>query len=415
LYNADFIANNTQIVIVNIQYRLGALGFFYNGGSSGGTVPGNLGIYDQTFALQWIQDNIQSFGGDPNQVTLWGQSAGGTSIAIHMISPASYSLINGGCMDSNPITLYLNTKKEASEISSRFADLIGCNITDMACLQAQSIDDILVAQNASVKIYILEPLNAFMPWQPFVDGVLIPDQPLNAFATGNYNTEVPFLCGTVAEEALMFIYQAFPKPVTYAEYIAILGIIFGPVAEQVLAQYPVSPSQYSDTRPVMSVLGTDYIWVCSYRSTIRNMTSHGTDVYYYLFNHTFTNFDPWGPNYPECVNEVCHGSELPYVFNSAEIGDFYTHYVWSPSEATLAALASTFWGNFANSGTPTGPFPTSVQWPVYQTQLDQNIQLATPSFIESGYLDSTCDFWDTLGYHWGNVPLTAIVHGIPQN
>merc|ERR1712137_68197 len=396
LYNADFISNNTGVIVVNVQYRLGALGFFYNG-----NVTGNFGILDQTMAMQWVKDNIDAFGGDPSRVTIWGQSAGGSSVACHLISPPSKHLMSAAAMDSNPITLNLNSVKQAEQISSRFAQLLGCDENDLECLRQSSISDILNAQNNAIEIYPLHPLNAFMPWQPMVDGDLIPLQPLDAFANGQYN-HVPFISGNVNDEALMFIDSAFPNPVPYSEYLAVIGVIFGPVAPQVLAEYPVPADQMNDTRPTMTTLGTDYIFTCPLRRALRQMANDSVDVYYYHFDHAFTNFDPWGPDYPECVGYVCHGSELPYIFNSAEIGSFYTGYKWSQSEAELAAHISTAWGNFATSGTPNSPKQVSPQWPLYNQDTDQDMKWATPSSVETGYLQSYCDFWDTLGYTWGN-------------
>jgi len=305
-------------------------------------------------------------------------------------------------MDSNPITLNFNTLDLADQLSTRFANILGCTPDDLACLQAQTVDNILSAQNAAIEIYPLHPLNSFMPWLPMVDGDFIPLQPLDAFASGNYNTKVPFITGTVNAEGLMFIDQAFPTPVPFSEYVAIVGIIFGPVAPQVLNESPVPPSQYNDTRGVMSTLGTDYIFLCPLRNAIRQMSNFSTSVYYYHFNHAFTNFDPWGPNYQECVGNVCHGSELPYIFNSAEIGHLYTHYLWSSQEAVLANQISTFWGNFATSGSPNTPYNVALPWPVYQQSLDQDLEFATPSVVETNYRESNCDFWDTLGYNWGN-------------
>jgi len=396
LYNADYISNNTGVVVVNVQYRLGALGFFYNG-----DVPGNFGIYDQTMALQWIQNVISSFGGDPTKVTIWGQSAGGTSVACHLISPASKDLMSAAAMDSNPITLNLNSVQQATQLSSRFAQLLGCGDDDLDCLRSQSTSAILTAQNAAIEIYPLHPLNAFMPWQPMVDGTLIPAQPLTAIANGQYS-HVPFISGTVNDEGLMFIDSAFPNPVPYSEYLAIVGLIFGPVAPQVIAEYPVPASQMNDTRPTISTMGTDYIFACPLRNALRQMSNDSVDVFYYHFDHAFSNFDPWGPDYPECEGYVCHGSELPYIFNSAEIGSFYTGYIWSTGEAELAHFASTLWGNFATSHNPNTPFPVNTSWPGYHQSSDQDMMFATPSSIETGYLDTYCDFWDSLGYTWGN-------------
>jgi len=396
IYNADFIANNTNVVVVNIQYRLGALGFFYNG-----DVSGNFGILDQTMAMQWVKDNIANFGGNPNQVTIWGQSAGGSSVMCHMISPASQGLMNAAAMDSNPITLNLNTEKLANELSSRFASILGCDVSDLSCLRSQNTSAIVAAQQQAIKIYPLHPLNAFMPWQPMVDGQLIPMQPMDALATGNYN-HVPFITGTVDNEAVMFIYSAFLDPVPYADYVALVGLIFGPVAPQVLKEYPVPASQMNDTRPTISELGTAYIFHCPVRNVSRMISEDVVPTWFYHFDHYFTNFDPWLPGYPECATEVCHGSELPYIFNSAQIGHLYTGYVWSSGEAALAQQISTYWGNFAISGNPNTPNMQSLNWPQYNATNDLDLKFATPSSTETGYLKSQCDFWDNLGYSWGN-------------
>lgn len=352
-------------------------------------------------AMQWIHDNIASFGGNPDQVTIWGQSAGGNSVMCHMISPASKGLMNAVAMDSNPITLYLNTEKLATELSTRFAQILGCTVDDLDCLRAQNTSAIVAAQAEAIQIYPLHPLNAFMPWQPMVDGQLIPMQPMDAIRTGNYQ-KVPFITGTVDNEAVMFIYSAFVDPVPYADFLALIGLIFGPVAPQVLNEYPVPNDQKNDTRPIISEIGTAYIFHCPVRNVSRMISNDSVDTYFYHFNHYFTNFNPWLPGYPECTTEVCHGSELPYIFNSAEIGHRYTGYVWSSQEATLANLISTYWGNFATSFNPNTPKSTSLQWPLYYASSDQDLDFATPSSVETGYLKSQCDFWDTLGYSWGN-------------
>lgn len=396
IYNADFIANNTNVVVVNIQYRLGALGFFYNG-----DVSGNFGILDQTMAMQWIQANIADFGGNPQSVTIWGQSAGGNSVMCHMISPDSKGLMNAVAMDSNPITLYLNTEKQATDLSSRFASILGCDVDDLDCLRAQSTSDIVNAQAEAIQIYPLHPLNAFMPWQPMVDGKVIPMQPMDAIRTGNYQ-KVPFISGTVDNEAVMFIYSAFVDPVPYDDFLALIGLIFGPVAPQVLNEYSVPQDQRNDTRPTISAIGTAYIFHCPVRNVTRMISNDTVPTYFYHFDHYFTNFDPWGPEYPECASEVCHGSELPYIFNSAEIGDSFTGYFWSSQEAQLAQLISTYWGNFATSFNPNTPYSQSLQWPPYFTSSDQDLKFSTPSSVETGYMDSQCDFWDSLGYSWGN-------------
>lgn len=395
LYNGDYLCNVSKVVTVVIQYRLGALAYFLNDQTNG-----NLAILDQQLALKWVQNNIAAFGGDPSRVTIFGQSAGGDSVAIHLTAPSSKEYYRSAVMQSNPITLNLNSRRIASDLSKRFAANLTCEYNDMDCLRAQSTDDILAAQNNAISISLLHPLNAFMPWQPFVDGDLIPQQPREALNTGNYN-HVPFMAGTVNDEGRMFIYEAFKDPLPYEEYVAIIGIIFTDDAPKVLNQFPVPDDQKNDTRDFMSTIGTQYIFTCPVRQVVRNMTKNNP-VYYYHFNHYFTNFNPWGPQYPMCIDYVCHGSELAYVFNTAEIGNVVTGYYWSDSEAQLASFTSIAWGNFAQSGNPNTPTPQSVNWPAYSISSDQDMDLATPPALETGYLQSECDFWDSIGYHHGN-------------
>ena len=397
LYNGDYLCNVSRVVVVVIQYRLGALSYFLNDETNG-----NLAILDQQFALEWVQNNIGAFGGDPSRVTIFGQSAGGDSVAIHLTAPSSKGYYQHVIMESNPITLNLNTKRIATDLSQRFAANLTCDYTDMNCLRAQSTNDILAAQNNAIEISLLHPLNAFMPWQPFVDGDLIPQQPRDALNSGEYN-HVPFTTGTVNDEGRMFIFEAFPNPLPYDEYVAIITAIFTTDAPKVLQQFPVPSDQKNDTRSFMSNIGTQYIFTCPVRQIVQAMTNNSWNpVYYYHFNHYFTNFNPWGPDYPMCIDYVCHGSELPYVFNSAQIGNTVTGYYWSSSEAQLASFASIAWGNFANSGNPNQPNTLSPAWPTFSFASNQDMQLATPPSVETGYLQSECDFWDTIGYYHGN-------------
>jgi len=398
LYNGIQLANTTEVIVVTVNYRLGALGFFTNNNG----VQGNFAIQDQTFGLQWVQKNIASFGGNPNNVTIFGQSAGGTSVAAHMVSPPAKGLFSSAIMESNPLALYLKTPETARRLSSRFAEFLNCTANDLKCLRSVDVPSILQAQIDAIKVDPLSVLQAFMPWQPYVDGQIITAQPMDAFVkTGQYNA-VPMMLGSVNDEGVMFIDAAFPEPVGYVEYKAFILLIFGPGnAKQIEQMYPVAPSQYNDTRPVLSTMGTDYIFACPNRNITRSMTNRiattNAPVYLYHFDHILS-FNPWGPNYTECTTNVCHGSELPFVFGSAPYGG----YQWGPGEAELSAQMEYNWGNFATSGNPNAPFPPTVTWPQYNTAADQDILFATPSSVESNYRKQYCDFWDTIGYHWGN-------------
>ena len=161
LYDGWYLSNFSNTIVVVPNYRLGALAFFKNS-----QLSGNLAIQDQTFVLQWVKTNIAAFGGDPTRVTIFGQSAGGSAVACHMLAPASRGLFHAAIMESNPITLYLKTPSQIDALSAEFARYLGCAQSNTTCLLGKSADEIVKAEDAVITINPLSPLQVFMPWQP---------------------------------------------------------------------------------------------------------------------------------------------------------------------------------------------------------------------------------------------------------
>lgn len=394
IYRAYFLANHTQTIVITVNYRLGALGFLVTD-----EFQGNFAIMDQRLALKWVRNNIQAFGGDPSQITMFGQSAGASSTVAHLISPNSAGLFSKAIIESNPITLPFKTVEQARALARLFVEDLNCtwNREDTdACLRSRTVEQVLAAQYSSQqRIPYLEPLQLFLPWTPVVDGVEIPAGPMEAFAAGAFH-RVPIMIGTVSEEALFFIYEASPNPASEAEYIALLAYIFGYDFWAVLERYPPpAPITDTDMRPLVSRMGNDYIFACSTRLVVRNIAKAGVPVYLYQFSHVLS-FDPWGPRYPFCQGHVCHGSELPFVFHSVK-----PYYNFTAGEAALSVMMSYYWANFAHSGSPNKPLPVSVEWPAYDAINDRNMQLTVPPYVNSHLLAPFCDFWDSMGYTFG--------------
>ena len=180
------MTNKSEIILVVVGYRLGALGWLANEKAG---MSGNYGFTDQLEVLKWIQTNIAAFGGDPKQVTLGGQSAGASSTTAHLVSPASKGLFHKVIVESNPLTLPMRLIDDVTEnLGKPFAGYVGCKEDDFQCLQQLPIDVILNAQYECDKYKNLSvPLETFLPWAPAVgsqDG-LIPYQTFDGRSFSN--------------------------------------------------------------------------------------------------------------------------------------------------------------------------------------------------------------------------------------
>src|SRR3989338_5680188 len=183
LWSGEFAIEQSAdaVVIVTMNYRLGPLGYL-NSEELG--FEGNYGFQDTIFALQWIQRNIANFGGDPNQVTISGQSAGAMMIGLHLIRNTSQVLFHDAVMESAPMGILFRYPSENIPYTSKFVNLMNCNTNTVSCLNTVSWTTIITAQ-ASREFILTLPINTteIMFWQPVIDGKLIPAQPIDALVS----------------------------------------------------------------------------------------------------------------------------------------------------------------------------------------------------------------------------------------
>jgi carboxylesterase type B len=169
LYQGDYLAAKQDVIVVALNYRVGALGFL--AGVAG--LEGNFGLMDQQLGMRWVADNIAAFGGDPARVTLFGQSAGAMSVGLHLLSiPSSRSLFQTTILESNPFGLPYRTVPQARAVGSAFAKELGCAADDLACLRAAPVDQIVTAQSkAELTIIGLlgDRLAGFLAWAPVAE------------------------------------------------------------------------------------------------------------------------------------------------------------------------------------------------------------------------------------------------------
>jgi carboxylesterase type B len=327
------------IVLVSIQYRLGALGFMShkalsaeNGGSSG-----NYGLLDQQLALRWVQRNIAAFGGDPKRVTIAGESAGAQDVALHQLSPGSRGLFAQAIQESGTAGFGVapRTLAENEAVGNLIAAKAGLPVgATVAQLRALSVDRILAAQEA-VDVPDLDD-DSFIWLQAVVDGRVLTDTPAHLLASGRVNA-VPLIIGSNAKE--LTLYGGLP---------AAPGIVrreFGTHAAQALVFYGLQPAgtPIFDRRmgDATRQLATDLTFRCPTIVTATALSGRGQAVWQYHYDYV-----------PPDGAEVTHGSEIRSVFGARGMA----------LEASAPPLQA-YWLRFVKTGNPNGS--GLATWPRY--------------------------------------------------
>src|SRR5271170_6255895 len=379
------------VIVVTINYRLGYLGFFAQTAiDSEGHEAGNYGLMDQQFAMKWVQRNIGQFGGDPSNVTMFGESAGGHSVYCNLASPTAAGLFAHAISESGSYLIFENfiqaivplAQAETTDglvpSGATIADSVGCTSQTAACLRAVSNTDMV--NNETGVLYA------------FVDGTLLTETPQQAFAAGTFN-KVPIIAGTNHDEWRIFVAEEFDlagNPIlTETEYdnatIAMWTSLLGPIVE---IFYPYSA--YPSGGIALGASGTDGIFACGAR-TADQLLAQFTTTYTYEFNDE--NAPPPQSDIPGLTFPLgaYHGSEIQYLFDS----DFY--YLLNASQQHLAAAMVRYWTAFAASGDPNGA--SNPKWAPYDPTSDefQSFIPPTPKVESTFNTDHQCDsFWNQI-------------------
>ena len=203
-YNPEFFMEEQKVVIVTINYRLGPLGFLYLDPQE---VNGNAGFYDQILALQWVQQNIASFGGDPGSVTIFGESAGSNSVAYHILSPASKGLFQRAIMESGTAIdpAWPVLRLDQAERQGKYV-LNELNCGDLTCLQNESVDNL---------IGLLEHMDY---WNAVWNTSFFPKDPLILLQNGEFNTDIEVILGTNRDEGILALANNIVDPTLWRSW-----------------------------------------------------------------------------------------------------------------------------------------------------------------------------------------------------
>jgi len=420
LYDGRNLVRKHDVVIVSANYRMHSLGWIALPSDSGTGIRGNMGLLDQRAAMEWVQRNAKAFGGDPSQVTLWGESAGAMSIGCHMASPSTAGLYSKAIMESNVAGFTYRTADDMAVYGNYFleelpscTDLKGDDL--LGCLQNQTVQDIRHAASAAenriwdiVKGNWAHLLGAVLAWTPVVDGEVLPDLPQNVFAAGK-QVQVPLLAGTNSAEGATFIYDKSFPAVSGLEFDAAMPVIFGKDGSRVAKRYPAGP--FESARGPIAEMITDFWFRCASLMYVNSNGKLDLPAYGYRYDHAPSFKELW-PQFglaTECEDQVCHMAEIPYVFgNYASYGDNVTS-----EERTLEASLGEFWTSFAKTGKPMSD-TAAVEWVAHSDAKREVAVLNAgttdrPDVQQESVADVCGNFWDSIGFVHSAAPTEVAV------
>lgn len=380
LYNGESLAGH-DVIVVTINYRLGALGWLHIPGAEddgGRPLTGNLGFSDQILALEWVRDHIAPFGGDPDRVTLFGESAGAYSVCSLLASPKAEGLFHGAIMQSGACTVAEPVNHEAE--SRRWIADAGCppDAPDsLTCLRTLT-PEFLTTQTS----WPLFQFNA-----PVVDGRFLTDQPLAVLEQGG-GGEIPVLAGMNFDELKLLglgnMDLLRKKSEDWHTTWERIEEVAGRQARLDLQTlYP--EERYASPFDMLVALGSDVVFGCPARGAVA--AAEGP-AYLYRFRIEPNSFvlEPYLGTF--------HASEIPFMFGNYNVLTFlYTDSFAYDRALQLSRTMQGYWTRFAATGDPNGP--GLPQWPAY-AEAHMGIELTQPVSVTEDMLKAKCEVFDRI-------------------
>lgn len=396
LYEATDLARRGA-VIVSINYRLGPFGFLAHPQLSAENehgVSGNYGILDQIEALRWVQRNIAAFGGDPNRVTIFGESAGGGSVFSLLSSPLAKGLFHRAIAQSGPALNFAHLKKthygfqSAEDAGVEYATSCGAPAGEgqLAALRAMNSDQLLKTapslEGGGARTFTMRA--NMLKQAPVVDGYVLPDDVMTILTEGRQNP-VPLIVGANKDEASIFsLVAVMPKGVE--ELKAALEKNMGvQLAEEMFEIYPTKTA--SDVRRTVTELMGDFIFVAPARFVASSMRHAKAPAYMYHFAHP-----PAGVTGRSFGAH--HGAEVAYVLGNLELAGSDV----TPNDEEIASALANYWVQFAATGNPNRDGLPA--WPQYDPSTDQCLLVNDKITVEQGLRKARLDVMDAFMEAW---------------
>lgn len=352
-YDGTDLSQSGDVVVVSVNHRLGAAGFLdLSAFGEKYQYSGNVGVDDMVKALEWIHENIEAFGGDPENITLFGQSGGGAKILALMTSPYAEGLFERGIIQSGAtetMGVTFSSQEAGTALTARILDNLGLTETNIEDIQDISMADIESAstealQETAAEFQIPAPLSSgyAMEWGPIVDGDYIPTNPVTEDSFAENGKEIELLIGS-----------------NLNEWTTMMGGNQGEITEEVIQAYESAyPNENSEEANVVDTL----IRLPMLKIMSHKADQEGADVYAYVFT--------WNGG----GRGAYHGAEIPFVFNH-EQGD--------ADLEKFASQVSQAWVNFAKTGIPSAD--GLPEWEPYTRERGATMILDTESTLVYGH------------------------------
>ncbi|NXE46274.1 CEL lipase, partial [Casuarius casuarius] len=368
LYDGEEIAVRGNVIVVTLNYRLGPLGFLSTGDEN---APGNYGLKDQHMAIAWVKRNIKAFGGDPENITIFGESAGSVSVSLQVLSPYNKGLFKRAISQSGVSLCSWAIQKDPLSWAQKIAQNVGCpisNTTALAnCLRVTDPKALTLAYHLEL-INLPTPLVHQLALTPVVDGDFLPDVPENLFANA---ADIDYIVGVNNMDGHFFAgidIPAINRPLVKVTAEEVYELIYGLTLEKgenaTNAAYALytqvwgdNPDQEVVKRTVVDV-ATDYIFLIPTQWTLKLHRQHAQSgkTYSYVFSQPSRM-----PVYPSWVG-ADHADDLQYVFGKP----FSTPLGYLPKHRTVSKAMIAYWTNFARTGDPnSGYSEVPIVWLPY--------------------------------------------------
>ena len=382
-----------DVIVVTINYRLGAFGFFATPAlrdEDPNKSVGSYGSLDQVAAIKWVHDNIANFGGDPSNVTIFGQSAGGWSVCTMLATPLNKGMFSRAILESGGCEA-TETLDQGYARGADIAQKVGCKADDLKCLRAVPAEKLAMGGVGDI-------LKKGFMFGPHEDGYLLTGTPLSMIRAGNFN-KVPLMAGSTKEEVNVVVKIGRPRlanalPCQYESLIIRNLNVTKEEAKKVEQAYPLS-KYHNSPRQAFGYILTDMSLACPTYFGLDSFADQGLPTYYYRYDYR-------GMKYGSVIGAL-HAMEVPLVFNSIDKGSMSSWFNNKNADHAreLSRIIQGYWTNFAKTGNPNGQgLPV---WPRFEPK-NQTVQiLDTKVRAEQSDSAMRCSPWD--GYSQTHTPI----------